>query len=152
MSAMSASPTSGALNGRTHVLPIRVYYEDTDAGGIVYHANYLRFAERGRTEMLRTLGIELPNLRDDEGLIFVVRKGDMQYHKAASLDDRLSVETSLTDIRGASVLLQQTILRTREAEESEELFTFNVHVACMGRDGGAVRLPSTLRSAFEKLL
>jgi acyl-CoA thioester hydrolase len=152
MNAAYASPSSGLLNGRTHVFPVRVYFEDTDAGGIVYHASYLRFAERGRTEMLRAVGIELAQLRDDDGLIFVVRKGDMQYHKTASLDDCLAVKTSLAGIRGASVLLQQTIFRIVEEEVSEKLFDFNVHVACMGQDGKAARLPSTLRGAFEKLL
>jgi len=152
MNAADASPSSGSMNGRTHVLPVRVYYEDTDAGGIVYHANYLRFAERGRTEMLRALGIELAQLREDDGLIFVVRKGDMQYHKTASLDDCLVVETSLADIRGASVLLQQTIFRVGGKQVNEKLFDFNVHVACMGQDGKAARLPSALRGAFEKLL
>lgn len=152
MSGAVAAPASGTLNGRTHVLPLRVYYEDTDAGGIVYHANYLRFAERGRTEMLRALGIELTRLREDEGLIFVVRKGDMQYHKTASLDDCLAVETSLTDIRGASVFLHQTIFRVGDDDVSEELFNFNVHVACMGQDGKAARMPSKLRGAFEELL
>ncbi len=152
MTLASVSPAAGILKGRTHVLPLRVYYEDTDAGGIVYHANYLRFAERGRTEMLRAIGIELGRLRESEGLIFVVRKGDMEYHKAAVLDDCLAVETSLEEIRGASVLLRQKIVRICETEANEELFNFNVHVACMGRDGKAARMPSALRSEFEKLL
>ncbi len=146
------SPASGTLNGRTHVLPIRVYYEDTDAGGIVYHANYLRFAERGRTEMLRAIGIELGRLRESEGLIFVVRKGDMEYLKAAALDDCLIVETTLAEIRGASVLLRQQISRLGDGDANEELFNFNVHVACMGPDGKAARMPSALRGEFEKLL
>ena len=152
MNKQPADPAPGVLNGRTHVLPIRVYYEDTDAGGIVYHANYLKFAERGRTEMLRTLGIELTQLRKDEGLVFVVRKGDMRFHKTASLDDCLEVKTSLLDVRGASVVLQQSIVRPRTGKESEELFNFTVHVACMGTDEKAVRMPGKLRDAFEKLL
>ncbi len=152
MNVQPTIPSSGTLNGRTHVLPVRVYYEDTDAGGIVYHANYLKFAERGRTEMLRTLGIELAQLREDEGLIFVVRKGEMQFYKTASLDDCLEVETSLIDVRGASVVLQQSIVRAQAEERNDELFNFIVHVACMGTDEKAVRMPEKLRSAFEKLL
>ena len=89
MTVVEMSPATGVLNGRTHVLPVRVYYEDTDAGGIVYHANYLRFAERGRKEMLRAVRIELARLREDNGFIFVVQKDDIRYRKAAALDDRL---------------------------------------------------------------
>tara|TARA_R110000868_G_scaffold32555_6_gene118526 strand:+ start:83 stop:541 length:459 start_codon:yes stop_codon:yes gene_type:complete len=152
MTPAPVSPATGVLSGRTHVLPLRVYYEDTDAGGIVYHANYLRFAERGRTEMLRAIGIELGRLRENEGLIFVVRKADMEYYKAAVLDDSLTVETTLEEIRGASVVLRQHIFRVGSANVSEELFNFNVHVACMGPDGKAARLPNALRDEFEKLL
>ena len=74
MTEVETPSATGVLNGRTHVLPVRVCYEDTDAGGIVYHANHLHFAERGRTEMLRAMGIELGRLREDQGLIFVVQK------------------------------------------------------------------------------
>ena len=147
-----ALPAAGILDGRTHVLPLRVYCEDTDMGGIVYHANYLRFAERGRTEMLRAMGIELRQLQLDEGLIFVVRRGDMEYHNAAALDDYLTVETVLSEIRGASIFLQQTIFRVSETDENEELFNLNVLVACMGQDGKVARVPNILCDEYDKLL
>ncbi len=142
MTVVEMSPATGVLNGRTHVLPVRVYYEDTDAGGIVYHANYLRFAERGRKEMLRAVRIELARLREDNGFIFVVQKDDIRYRKAAALDDRLVVEASLTGVHRASMLSKQTIFRVGGGgEKGEELFNFNVHVACMDRAGKATRLP-----------
>lgn len=145
-------PASGTLKGGTHTLPLRVYCEDTDIGGIVYHANYLRFAERGRTEMLRAMGIELRRLQGDDGLIFVVRKGEMEYRNSAALDDFLIVETVVSGIRGASVYLKQHILRVSETEENEELFNLNVQVACTDQDGKAARIPDILRVELEQLL
>ncbi|HEC14899.1 MAG TPA: YbgC/FadM family acyl-CoA thioesterase [Rhodospirillales bacterium] len=76
---------SGA--GDPHVFPIRVYFEDTDAGGIVYYANYLKFAERARTEMMRSLGVESSHWLDGEGVVFAVRRCDADYRRPARLDD-----------------------------------------------------------------
>jgi acyl-CoA thioester hydrolase len=145
---MIAPPTSGTLAGKTHVLPVRVYYEDTDAGGIVYHANYLRFAERARTEMLRAIGIRQRELHDAEGLAFAVYKGDVHYIKPAKLDDVLSVETSLLELTGASLRLRQVIKR-RAADAEEDLVRFNAQVVCMNADGKAARLPASLRKTLE---
>lgn len=86
---------SGHMRGRVHVFPLRVYYEDTDAGGIVHYANYLKLAERGLTEFLRTLGIEQQRVREETGLQFVMHEGDVKYEKPARLDDVLIVETVL---------------------------------------------------------
>jgi acyl-CoA thioester hydrolase len=150
MSAMDPTPATGALNGATHLFPVRVYYEDTDAGGIVYHASYLRFAERGRTEMLRALGIELSRLKKESGLIFVVNKADMQYRKSAALDDRLVVETTLKELSGASVRLAQSIHKLSEAgERAGEVFEFDVQVACVNENGKPARLPASIREKFS---
>src|SRR5262249_9583359 len=81
--ASQLTPTSGAWRERAHLFPVRVYYEDTDAGGMVYHANYLRFAERARTEMLRTLGVELSRTEEVYGMLFVLHGGEVQYRKPA---------------------------------------------------------------------
>jgi len=92
-----------------HRYSVRVYYEDTDAGGIVYHANYLRFAERARTEALREMGIPHAELTARFGLMLVVRKVEVDYRRAARLDDSLVVETTALDVGGASLVLRQDI-------------------------------------------
>src|ERR1700686_4883991 len=93
--------------GTTHSLPLRVYYEDTDAAGIVYYANYLKFAERGRTEMMRDLGFAHSAIAAETGTIFTVRRLAADYRSPARLDDALSVETRIIEIGGATVLLDQ---------------------------------------------
>jgi acyl-CoA thioester hydrolase len=139
----------GELRGKTHVLPLRVYYEDTDAGGIVYHANYLRFAERGRTEMLRALGVYQNALKDETGLIFAVYKGDVHYMKPAKLDDVVEVETALTDMTGASFQIRQMIRRQLDDKKREDLVQFNAQVVCINAEGRAARVPASLRKMLE---
>jgi acyl-CoA thioester hydrolase len=92
-----------------HRYSLRVYYEDTDAGGVVYHANYLRYAERARTEALRDQGIPHADLVGHFGLMFMVRHAEIDYQRAALLDDPLVVETEIMDVGGATVLLRQTV-------------------------------------------
>src|SRR5262245_1197856 len=96
-------PSSGAISADVHVVAVRVYYEDTDAAGMVYHANYLRFAERARTEMLRLFGTGQAELRAREGLGFTVRRCQMDFLKPARLDDALEVHTRVLAARGARV-------------------------------------------------
>jgi acyl-CoA thioester hydrolase len=144
---MSAAllPAGGELRGRRHVLPIRVYYEDTDAAGVVYHSNYLRFAERGRTEMLRAIGIELGQVQSEDGLVFVVHKGEISWRRPARLDDALTVETALTKMSRATITLRQIIRRG-----AEDIVHFNVDVACMDlASSKAAPVPAHLRSKFE---
>src|SRR5215211_101491 len=93
-----------------HRYPVRVYYEDTDAGGIVYHANYLRFAERARTEALRELGVPHAEPEKQSGLMFVVRSVKVEYEHPAGLDQWLTIETAVLEIGGASLLLRQALL------------------------------------------
>jgi len=92
---MTALPRDGAVHDGAYLYPVRVYYEDTDAVGLVYHANYLKFAERARTEMLRRLGIEQERLRAESGVSFVVRRGTLDFRAPARLDDDLVVVTTL---------------------------------------------------------
>ncbi|TAL02886.1 MAG: YbgC/FadM family acyl-CoA thioesterase [Rhodospirillaceae bacterium] len=146
-------PASGVLRDGTHLLPIRVYYEDTDAGGIVYHATYLRFAERARTEMLRAIGVDLIRLRDDHGLVFVVRRGEVDYQRAARLDDMLMVQSDLVELGGATATIAQVIRRLTPAQDlGEELVTFRAHVACMQTSGRAGRLPPDVRARMKTLV
>src|SRR5260370_26890269 len=99
------------LSSGGHRLDVRVYYEDTDAGGVVYHANYLRFAERARTEALRDAGAPHAELVSGHGLMFMVRRVKVDYLAPARLDDRLVVTTATVKLRGASVELQQRVSR-----------------------------------------
>ena len=95
-------------------LNIRVYYEDTDAGGVVYYANYLKFFERGRTEWLRRLGVDQSTLAAREHRIFVVKKVEIQYRKPAKLDDLLAIHSKITRIGPASINFEQQALRDGE--------------------------------------
>ena len=127
-----------------HVFPMRVYYEDTDAAGIVYYANYLRFAERARTELLRELGMENTNLMQDQNLAFVVKRCSMEFVKPAKLDDMLAVETRLIDIGGASLTADQRVCR-----DQTDLVSMELKLACMTMDGRPSRLPADVRKQFE---
>jgi len=89
--------------------PVRVYYEDTDSGGVVYYANYLKFMERARTELLRSFGFQQDQLQQELGIIFAVRSANIQYMKPARFNDELNVITSITSLRKASVLFKQTV-------------------------------------------
>ncbi len=125
-----------------HIFPVRVYYEDTDAGGVVYYANYLRFAERARTEMLRRLGIESSKLMAEEGIAFAVRRCAADYRRPARLDDRLEVRTRLLDMGGASLEMEQRIVR---AENGSEAVRLVLTLACMTMAGKPARIPADVR-------
>jgi len=128
-----------------HRLALRVYYEDTDFSGFVYHASYLRFMERGRTELLRTLAGDQSDLhRDAAGLHFVVRRMTIDFAKPARMDDLLEVRTRTAQMKGASMHLAQEVRRGEEC-----LVKAEVVVACV-RDGRAIRLPDGLRAAFGR--
>lgn len=125
-------------------LSIRVYYEDTDFSGFVYHASYLRFMERGRTELLRGLAGDQSDLhRDADGLVFVVRKMSLDYLRPARMDDALTIVTHTSELRGASMHLDQEVRRGEEV-----LVRAEVVVACV-RQGRAIRLPDSLRRALQ---
>ncbi len=117
-------------------LPVRVYWEDTDAGGIVYYANYLRFAERGRSEWMRERGLGQTLLRDQYGIMFVVRECRITYRQPARLDDLLSVETEVLAVRGAKITMRQSVCR-----DGQPLATLDLILACLRLDGRPVRIP-----------
>ncbi len=112
--------------------PVRVYYEDTDAGGVVYHATYLNFLERARTECLRALGFELDVLHDECGVLFVVAGIDIQYRRAARFNDQLHVSVMATEIGKSKIVFTQRI--HRGAPDGELLITATVRVACVQAD------------------
>lgn len=141
------TPDAGRWTGGTHLLPVRVYYEDTDFTGVVYYANYLKFLERGRTDALRTAGVSHNDLWQAEPRLgFAVRKIQVEYLVPARIDDALGVETRFIEARGARMTLAQRILR-----DGEVLVTAEVEAACIDADGRPRRLPAGVRDAFKAL-
>lgn len=123
--------------------PVRVYWEDTDAGGVVYYANYLRFLERARSEWLRSLGIDQASMLRDERLQFVVVEANIRYHRPAKFDDELVVSVRLDELRSASVVFQQEI--RRGSQLGELLVSASVRAACLASDSLRPRpLPAAL--------
>ena len=126
---------------------LRVYWEDTDAGGVVYHAGYLRFLERARTEWLRARGLGQTELREQRGVLFVVREITVAYEKPARLDDELEADVVLMQRRSASLLLQQALRRVRDGEI---LTRASVRVACVdARDWQPRRIPEAITHLIE---
>lgn len=138
----------GRFAGKTHILPISVYYEDTDLSGFVYHANYLRYMERGRTECFRLAGIsKMAGLEETEPTAWTLRRIAVEYHRPARLDDVIEVHTSLTDLSGARLKVHQTIVC------GDVLLVEGRIEACMTTlTGRARRLPGFVRDTLAPLL
>jgi acyl-CoA thioester hydrolase len=129
----------------THHHPIRVYYQDTDAGGIVYHANYLAFAERARSEALRAMGIPHAEMVKNHHVMFVVRRIILDYQRPARLDDQLTVETRILEVGGASATLRQHFWR-----DSDSLAVLDVWLGCATvPEGRAARMPKAWRARMS---
>ena len=128
-----------------HIFPVRVYYEDTDAAGIVYYANYLRFAERARTEFTRALGFDHARLHAEAGIVFAVRRCAAEFLAPARLDDLLAVRTTITHLGGASVSMTQIIRR-----DAIDLVRLAVKLACVGALGRPERIPDAVRDALSR--
>lgn len=135
-------------SGRRHILPVRIYFEDTDAGGIAYHASYIRWCERGRTDFLRLLGTDSRRLIDGsashEPAAFVVRRMNCDFLRPARMDDVLIVETRVKELGGASVTLLQAVLNGEK-----RVFEAEVTVVLVAVSGKPLRLSTAVRSAFE---
>jgi acyl-CoA thioester hydrolase len=127
-----------------HRHAVRVYWEDTDASGIVFYANYLRYTERARTEWLRRLGVNQSELLEETGTAFVVRHVSVGYRAPARLDDVLEVRSRLTELRPASLTLEQRVQRGEEL-----LVQSSVQLACIDRQGRPKRLPQRVRAALD---
>ena len=138
-------PASGCFEGKAHLLPVRVYYEDTDFTGVVYHANYLRYFERGRSEFLRLSGVSHTALRAlERPMAFVVVRMEIDFRKAARIDDALIVRTEYDRIARARLHVRQTLLRGLDviAEAVEE-------IACIDIDGRPRRPPTALMDGLR---
>ncbi|MDX2485227.1 MAG: tol-pal system-associated acyl-CoA thioesterase [Pseudodonghicola sp.] len=127
----------------THKFPVRVFYEDTDMGGIVYHANYLRYIERARSDWVRQLGNDQNAMRD-AGIVWVVRRIEADYIATAKFEDELMVETTLREISGARLTMDQIVRRGETA-----IFTAAVTAVCMNAAGRPVRLPAEIRALMQ---
>ncbi|MDG1707747.1 MAG: tol-pal system-associated acyl-CoA thioesterase [Emcibacteraceae bacterium] len=141
------SPHSGFIKEGIHHFSIRVYYEDTDLGGVVYYANYLKFMERARSEMLRKLGIdqaEMLEYNDPEDVSFVVKRAEIDFNSPAKYDDQLVVKTGIIKVGGASLLIRQDITK-----EGQILVTGNIKAASIGIEGKAKRLPKAVKEKLK---
>jgi len=127
-----------------HRFPVRVYYEDTDAAGVVYYANYLKFCERARTEYLRAAGFEQTALRIERDLVFVVRAVNAEYFKGAELDDALTVETGISEMGRAKLVFSQRLMRGEQC-----LFEADFVVVCVAwNKKKPASIPHDIRAAF----
>jgi acyl-CoA thioester hydrolase len=142
---MSADePSAGRFDGRVHILPVRIYYEDTDFSGIVYHANYLRYFERGRSDFLRMAGVHHRELAQGAApLAFALRRMEIEFVRAARIDDSLVVHTTYDAIEGPRMMVSQTILRGAEV-----IARASVEACIISFDGKPKRPPKAI---VEKL-
>jgi len=141
---------AGRIEGDTHILPVRVYFEDTDFAGLVYHANFLKFCERGRSDFIRLLGIhhqDLANPEKGEASVFVVRRIEMDYLKPARLDDVLEVVTRCGEMGAASLTLLQEVRR-----DGIVLVRAKVVVVLVSEAGKPQRLGQLVRGALERFV
>ena len=138
---------AGRLQGNQHILPVRVYYEDTDFSGLVYHASYVRWCERGRTDFVRLIGLSQKTMFDGSGeadkLFFVVRRIELDYLKPATMDDVLEVVTWASEIGTASVLLEQEVRR-----DDVVLCRAKVTIVLINGEGRPSRLTQAMKGAF----
>lgn len=136
------SPHSGTIKDGKHILPLRVYYEDTDVGGVVYYANYLKYMERGRSDMLRLLGVDQSALMSE--IRFVVRRCEIDYRAPAHLDDILQVHTRITRIGGASLMMEQDIKK-----DGQILNRGVIKVGVLDGQGNVARLPQEIKNKLR---
>jgi acyl-CoA thioester hydrolase len=151
MDAQPPQPPSGLFQGSLHLFPVRVYYEDTDLSGIVYHANYLRWFERARSDMLRLLGIDQRAAVEAGEGAYAVAELTIRYLAPAKLDDALVIATEAIELRAASVRVRQRALKM-DGRDGNLLAEAAVRVGFISPDGRPCRQPSAWRAAFDPLL
>ena len=145
--AGSTPPGGGSFS-----IPVRIYYEDTDVGGVVYYANYLRFIERARTEWLRAAGFELDVIARDMKAVFVVRRVEADYHSPALLGNLISVSAEPTEVGASRLIIRQRITRRNDSVD-ELLFAAIVTLAFIASDlSGPIRMPPAMRAAMKSTL
>ena len=141
-------PAGGWFSGKSFVLPVRVYYEDTDFSGVVYHASYLRFMERGRSEFLRSSGLRHQDMLEaGQPLVWAVRRIAIDYGKVARVDEALEVVTGVADLTGARMRLAQSVRRG-----TDQLCRAEVEVCVMTLEGKPRRIPGRIRDKLSEFL
>lgn len=143
---MDETPYSGRFEADAHLFALRVYFEDTDAGGVVYHANYLRFMERARSDMMRVAGVDQRGALERGEGNYVVAAMDLRFRAPARLDDDLIVVSRVTEMRGALCAVHQRVMRG-----TETLVEADVSVALIGSNGRPKRQPRQWIEIFERL-
>ncbi|MDQ6993495.1 MAG: tol-pal system-associated acyl-CoA thioesterase [Mariprofundus sp.] len=128
-------------------LQLRIYYEDTDHGGVVYYANYLKFMERARTEFLREIGLDLVEIEATYGVLFAVREAHIQYHTPARFNELIEVQTTLISLRGAALAFKQLIFRHNIA-----IVSATIQLACINSAGKATRVPAPLSDQLNNYI
>lgn len=145
---MTDEPSAGRFEGRAHLLPVRIYYEDTDFTGLVYHANYLRFFERGRSDFLRLAGVHHSALLEGEQPIgFAVNKMALEFQRPARIDDALVVKTWFERLKGPRIFISQTLWRG-----AETLVAAQVEVCCISLSGRPRKPPAMLLERLAPFL
>jgi len=147
MSGDGPKPADGIMRGATHLFPLRVYFEDTDVAGIVYYANYLRFIERARSDMLRLIGVDQRGALEAGEGVYAVAEVSVKYRAPARLGDDLVIATEIEAVRAASVLIHQRVMRGDQI-----LADARVAAAFLTPDGRPRRQPRVWVEAFERLL
>ena len=140
-------PHSGFIKENIHHFPLRVYYEDTDVGGVVYYANYLKYMERARSEMLRVLGIDQKGMLDYNNpgdVSFVVKRAELDFNRSAEFDDRLIVTSEIIKLGGASLEIKQVIIKNDQI-----LVSGIIKIAAIGGDKKPKKLPQAIRDKFK---
>lgn len=143
--------TAGAMDGNVHLYPLRVYYEETDAGRMVYHAAYLKFAERARTEMMRVNGLDHTEMIEKFGLVFAVHSAEIRYLRQAKLEDELIVLTTVAALGGASMTMDQRINLVDDEGIGPAISNIKIKLVIVDEAGRPQRLPSNIKSALECL-
>ncbi len=143
---MTESASSGWFDQGVHILPVRIYYEDTDVSGVVYHANYLRYMERGRSDYLRLVGVHHNELMSgDAAVSWAIRHLDIDFLKPARIDDSLEVHTSYTKLTGARLFARQIVKRA-----DEDLVRADLEAVCVSLEGRATRIPRSVRETLMR--
>jgi acyl-CoA thioester hydrolase len=147
-------PFSGRFEGRDHYFACRVYFEDTDFSGIVYHANYLRYLERARSDMLRCLGVDQRATHDTGGGVYAVADMTLRFVRPAKMDDDLIVMSQITRLRAAACIIHQRVIRRGQSitDSAETLLDAEVTAAFINSDGRPIRQPRAWMDAYSRIL
>jgi acyl-CoA thioester hydrolase len=150
---MDNEPAAGMFCGREHILPLRIYYEDTDFSGVVYHANYVRYLERGRSEFIRAIGVSHSSLMQGETRVtFMVSALDMRFLRPARIDDRLEIRTRFESVRGARLIARQSVMRQSVSRGADLILEASVENICVDFQGRPRRPPAALMTRLTHYL